>query len=114
MTESGRDVLFGRASFSRRPDAEMAPRRRERRPAAPVSDDVDAELLSALKQLRRKLAQDGGVPAYVVFPDRTLIAMAEARPATYDALGEVHGVGAKKLATYGEAFLDVLIAHGSG
>ena len=54
------------------------------------------------------------MPAYVVFPDRTLIAMAEARPATFDALAEVHGVGAKKLATYGKAFLDVLLDHARG
>ncbi len=52
------------------------------------------------------------MPAYVVFPDRTLIAMAEARPTTLGALGECHGVGAKKLATYGKAFLDVLAEAG--
>ena len=45
------------------------------------------------------------MPAYVVFPDRTLIAMASERPASLAALGEVHGVGARKLAAYGEAFL---------
>jgi ATP-dependent DNA helicase RecQ len=107
-TESGRDVLFGRAGFTRRPDAAMAPTRKERRAAAAVAANVDPDLLAALKQLRRQLAEAAGVPAYVVFPDRTLIAMAEARPTTLDQLGELHGVGAKKLATYGKAFLDVL------
>jgi ATP-dependent DNA helicase RecQ len=113
MTESGRDVLYGRAAFARRPDAAMAPTRRERRAAAPVSDDVDPELLAALKRLRRGLAEAQGVPAYVVFPDRTLIAMAETRPATLDALADVHGVGSRKLASYGDAFLRVLQEHGS-
>jgi ATP-dependent DNA helicase RecQ len=113
MTASGRDVLFGRASFARRRDAAMAPTRRERRagPAA-VAEDVDPELLAALKRLRRQLAEAQGVPAYVVFPDRTLIAMAETRPDSLDALAGVHGVGSRKLATYGEAFLRVLMEHG--
>ncbi len=113
LTESGRGVLFGKAGFSRRPDAALAPSRQrgsreERRTATAIAETVDPDLLSALKQLRRKLAQAQGVPAFVVFPDRTLIAMAEARPTTLAALGECHGVGSKKLATYGEAFLKVL------
>lgn len=112
ITASGRDVLFGRAGFARRRDADLAPARRERRAAAAVPEDVDGELLDALKQLRRRLAGEAGVPAYVVFPDRTLIAMAAARPASLSALAEVHGVGARKLATYGEAFLGVLAAGG--
>jgi len=111
MTPAGRDVLFGHASFSRRPDAALAPTKKERRAAAPVPESVDPNLLAALKALRRTLAQADKVPAYVVFPDRTLVAMAELRPDTLDALAEVHGVGAKKLATYGDAFLRVLRAH---
>jgi ATP-dependent DNA helicase RecQ len=108
ITESGREVLFGRRSFARRRDAVLAPTKKERRAAAPVPEDVDPDLLAALKQLRRRLAEEARVPAYVVFPDRTLIAMAATRPETLAALGEVHGVGTKKLATYGEAFLAVL------
>ncbi|MBA3516286.1 MAG: DNA helicase RecQ [Rhizobiales bacterium] len=108
ITESGREVLFGRAAFARRRDAALAPSRKERRAAAAVPDDVDNELLAALKALRRKLAGEARVPAYVVFPDRTLIAMAAERPTTLVALGGVHGVGARKLAAYGDAFLAVL------
>jgi ATP-dependent DNA helicase RecQ len=108
VTDSGKEVLFGRAPFARRRDAELARTKRERRPPAAVPDDVDAELLEALKRLRRKLAGEASVPAFVIFPDRTLIAMAAARPQSRAALGEVHGVGAKKLATYGDAFLQVL------
>ncbi len=112
LTESGRDVLFGRAGFSRRHDAALVPTRKQRRAAASVPDDVDPDLLAALKRLRRELAEATGVPAYVVFPDRTLISMAEARPQTLDALRECHGIGAKKLATYGKAFLEVLAGNG--
>jgi ATP-dependent DNA helicase RecQ len=112
ITESGREILFGRASFARRPDAAMAPTRKARRAAASAASSADPDLLAALKKLRRTLAETQGVPAYVVFPDRTLIAMAEARPTTLAALGECHGVGAKKLATYGAAFLALLTEHG--
>jgi ATP-dependent DNA helicase RecQ len=65
-----------------------------------VSEE-DAPLLSALKAKRRALAEAQRVPAYVVFTDRTLIEMAEARPATLDEMARISGVGAKKLETYG-------------
>jgi ATP-dependent DNA helicase RecQ len=79
-----------------------------------VPEGVDPNLLSALKALRRTLAQADGVPAFVVFSDRTLIGMAAMRPTTLEALADVHGVGAKKLDTYGDAFLRVLREHSQG
>ena len=72
-----------------------------------VSDE-DAPLLSALKAKRRALAEQQGVPAYVVFPDRTLIEMAERRPANLDQMAGITGVGARKLESYGAAFLAVI------
>ena len=72
-----------------------------------MSED-DAPLLSALKAKRRALAEAANVPAYVIFPDRTLIEMAEARPATLDAMARIGGVGAKKLDRYGATFLEVI------
>jgi ATP-dependent DNA helicase RecQ len=48
------------------------------------------------------------VPAYVVFPDRTLIEMAEKRPQSLDEMAQVTGVGAKKLDSYGAVFLEVI------
>jgi len=48
------------------------------------------------------------VPAYVVFTDKTLIEMAETRPGTLDEMAGISGVGAKKLETYGRAFLEVI------
>ena len=61
-----------------------------------------------LRALRRTLAAERDVPAYVVFSDATLLAMVAARPTTEAALLAVSGVGPKKLETYGEAFLEVL------
>ncbi len=64
--------------------------------------------MSALKAKRTALAKAANVPAYVVFPDRTLIEMAEKRPATLDQMARITGVGAKKLESYGAAFLEVI------
>ena len=72
-----------------------------------VSDE-DAPLLSALKAKRRALAEAAGVPAYIIFNDKTLIEMAETRPATLDQMARIGGVGAKKLEHYGMAFLEVI------
>ena len=76
-----------------------------------VSDE-DAPLLSALKAKRRALAEAARMPAYMIFPDRTLIEMAETRPATLDQMARVSGVGAKKLESYGTAFLEVITGAG--
>ncbi|WP_134679595.1 DNA helicase RecQ [Paracoccus ravus] len=81
------------------------------RPAVVVRaqvDDEDAPLLSALKAKRRALAETARVPAYVIFPDRTLIEMAQKRPQTLDEMAHIGGIGAKKLARYGEEFLAVI------
>jgi ATP-dependent DNA helicase RecQ len=76
-----------------------------------VDHEPDEALLAELKALRRRLAAaEGGVPAYRVFPDATLVQLALRRPQTESELGQVPGVGAYKLARYGPAFLDVLRA----
>jgi ATP-dependent DNA helicase RecQ len=76
-------------------------------PEAP-SPSADEALFERLKKLRKTLADTRRVPAYIVFSDATLIKMAERRPQSVDALREVPGVGPKKLAEYGEAFLEIL------
>ncbi len=70
--------------------------------------EEDAPLFSALKAKRRALAEAARVPAYVIFPDRTLQEMAERRPQTLDEMARIGGVGAKKLDSYGDAFLSVI------
>ena len=76
--------------------------------AAPQRYDVDGDLLTQLKQVRREIASELKVPAYVVFTDATLLAMAERRPQTDAELLSVSGVGLRKLERYGERFLALL------
>ena len=84
------------------------PTRKERRVAAnPLGDP----LFEALRALRRELAAEAQLPPYVIFHDSTLREMAAARPATLAQLGDIPGVGARKLEAYGEPFLRVLTAH---
>ena len=76
--------------------------------------DVDAldaderELFDALKALRRTLADEARVPAYIVFGDRVLLEMVSRRPQTHGELLQVPGVGQAKLERYGDAFLELL------
>ena len=106
MTDAARPILRGEANITlRRDTVEKA------RPGYTVKTQVadeDASLLSALKAKRRALAEAAGAPAYVIFPDRTLIEMAEKRPMTLDEMMGITGVGAKKLESYGALFLSVI------
>ncbi len=103
MTDAARPILRGEASITLRRDTvtsaveSVAVR-------GQVSDE-DTALLSHLKAKRRALAEAANVPAYVIFPDKTLIEMAEKKPATLDQMAGISGVGAKKLESYGPAFL---------
>ena len=75
---------------------------------AGTNNDVPAETLDRLRQWRLETARAAGVPAYVVFHDSTLTAIAVARPASLAALLRVPGVGDSKLRRYGEEVLEVL------
>ncbi|WP_050929173.1 DNA helicase RecQ [Aestuariivita boseongensis] len=106
FTEAARPILRGEASITLRKDTIT---QAQRRPAVKtLVSDEDAPLLSALKAKRRALAEAAKVPAYVIFPDRTLIEMAETRPKTLDDMARIGGVGAKKLDRYGKTFLEVI------
>ena len=86
------------------PPAKERRGRRDRGGANPIGDP----LFEALRSLRRELAQEAGIPPYVIFHDATLREMAQVRPASLSELGEIGGVGARKLAAYGDAFLNVI------
>ncbi len=111
MTDAARPILRGEAAISLRRDTINSAVARA--PIKTLVSDEDAPLLSALKAKRRALAETAGVPAYVVFPDRTLIEMAERRPANLDQMMGITGVGAKKLESYGAAFLAVITGEGA-
>ena len=106
MTQAAKPILKGEEQINLRKDTI---RKSARRPAvkAMVSEE-DESLFSALKAKRRALAESARVPAYVIFPDRTLIEIAEKRPMTPDDMARIGGVGAKKLARYGDIFLEVV------
>jgi len=121
ITATGAAVLRGEraamlttaaARVTARPPVEMAPRAARERPRAPdgapagdSSGVADAAVFEALRVLRRKIAEERGVPPYVVFSDASLHDMARARPMTLEAFREVKGVGDWKLETFGERFV---------
>ena len=79
---------------------------------ADCPSDLDEGLLVALKEWRRDRAQTKKVPAYVVFSDKTLTAIAEQRPTDTAALVSISGIGAQKLSEYGEEILDLVKTAG--
>ncbi|WP_422048364.1 DNA helicase RecQ [Shimia sp.] len=106
MTDRARPVLRDEETVELRRDTIRVT---SRKPAAKtLVSEENAPLMSALKAKRRALAEAAKVPAYVIFNDRTLAEMAEARPGDLDDMARISGVGAKKLANYGDAFLEVI------
>jgi ATP-dependent DNA helicase RecQ len=71
-------------------------------------EGVDRDLFEHLREVRREIATERGVPAYVIFGDRTLRELARHRPTTPEELAGIHGVGEKKLADPGPQFLEAI------
>lgn len=116
-TEHGGLALGGEARAMLKGEAAVLialPPKRERggrgarRGRSDAINPVGDPLFDALRTLRRDLAAEAGVPPYVIFHDATLREMAVRRPASLSALGEIGGVGTRKLEAYGEAFLNVI------
>ena len=76
--------------------------------AGPDGAPVDEALFEALRSLRKELADEQKVPAYIVFSDKVLWELAARRPATPVELLDVPGIGPAKLERYGQAFLELL------
>ena len=114
LTAASRPVLRGEQQVLLR---KVAPPRRERersrnaRTPAPELElaPADLPLFEALRQLRAELAREQGVPAYVIFHDSTLREIAATRPASEAELAGVGGIGAGKLARYGEMVLETVM-----
>jgi ATP-dependent DNA helicase RecQ len=114
LTEKGMALLKGEEEFRFRPDTVRKAGRaagRKQRAEAEALDEPGLALLQALKQLRLDLARERGVPAYVVFSDKTLIDMAARRPATREQFAAVYGVGESKLEEFADAFLEAIAGH---
>jgi ATP-dependent DNA helicase RecQ len=82
---------------------------RSRRPSSTLQYDDD--LFQSLRILRKQLADQHGVPPYVIFSDSTLVEMAALLPADDEALLRINGVGSQKLARYGALFLEAIRQH---
>jgi ATP-dependent DNA helicase RecQ len=108
MTDDALPILRDEATIELRRDTIKAAGRNRRPAVKEMVSEEDAPLLSALKAKRRGFAEANKVPAYIIFNDKTLIEMAETRPANLDDMARIGGVGAKKLESYGSAFLEVI------
>jgi ATP-dependent DNA helicase RecQ len=73
--------------------------------------DIDVALWEALRERRRELAEEQGVPPYVIFHDRTLQEMCTILPQNLVQFGRITGVGERKLDKYGDTFLAVINEH---
>ena len=104
---TAREILKG----EREVDIVVPPKRQRRGGAGATPNPVGDPLFEALRALRKELADEAQVPPYVIFHDSTLREMAETRPATKAMLGQVGGVGAKKLDAYGDQFLAEIARH---
>ena len=108
VSDAGWRVLRGhdRPDLCRPRRSATPARPAERR--TPIGDPADAELFEALRAKRSELARTRGVPAYVIFPDATLTDMAARKPCDQAELSACHGVGTKKLKSFGDIFLEVI------
>ncbi len=103
-----RALLRGETRLLLRRDA--VPEKRRRRKRGEISVDQADPAWQALREWRLLTAREENVPPYVIFHDATLAAIVEAKPESLDELARVSGVGAHKLARYGEQVLNVLAA----
>jgi ATP-dependent DNA helicase RecQ len=118
LTEAARGVLSGetRVSLREEVDRPKTGRRtaRDKRGATPLPAAAGPgapALLEALRAWRLATAQEHKVPAYVIFHDATLAAVAAVRPRTEDQLRGISGIGATKLARYGAALIEIVGQH---
>jgi ATP-dependent DNA helicase RecQ len=113
VSQAGAALLRGETQFFYRQDPQTPRKSRKDREAGVAANLNDAEtgLLGTLKQLRLDLARTRGVPAYLVFSDRTLIEMARHAPGNLSEFAMISGVGNSKLRDFGQNFVDAITAH---
>lgn len=108
LTEAARPVLRNERKLEL---AEGRQRVSDKRGQSLGLEGPDRKLFNRLRALRKKLAENEGVPPYVVFNDATLIEMVNDKPTREAELLKVSGVGRRKLERFGDAFLNVICAH---
>ncbi|MCB1841366.1 MAG: DNA helicase RecQ, partial [Halioglobus sp.] len=110
LQEKCRPLLRGEETIQLRKDVKQ-PSAVKRQTQGALPEDLDVGLWEALRECRRRLAEDQGVPPYVIFHDRTLKEMCATVPRSMDEFANLAGVGERKLAKYGEDFLRVIAGH---
>jgi ATP-dependent DNA helicase RecQ len=109
LEQKCRPLLKGEERIDLRKEIKQTAARRQTK--TPLPEDIDVGLWEALRECRRKLAEEQGVPPYVIFHDSTLQEMCVVQPASLEQFGELTGVGERKREKYGEAFLTVIAAR---
>jgi len=109
LTEKCRPLLRGDIILNLRKQTttEVVKEKKQKSPVRPQ----DEALWEALRDLRTELAQELGVPPYLIFHDASLMEMIKERPANLDKMRNISGVGQQKLQQYGQKFLDVISQH---
>ena len=119
ITQSGTDVLFGRARALlvtiRREEAVQATKGRKRKATVPTKElplglpnTESGELFEALRTLRKRLADQEALPAYIVLSDKVLHLLSASRPTTIEEFGNISGIGEYKKKKYGKEFVDLI------
>ncbi len=109
LTEKCRPLLRGEQSIQFRKDPVQKTAKKLTK--TPLPEDIDIALWEALRAHRRDLAEEQGVPPYVIFHDSTLQAMTELMPTTLEAFADLPGVGIRKLDKYGQGFISVITQY---
>ena len=112
LTEAARPVLRGDQPLELAvPRTELLSAKKLRRRELELAQGDDATLFRELRKLRKQLAEEEGIPPYVVFNDATLLELAQFKPVTEADLLTINGVGYRKLERFGEAFLECIREH---
>ena len=109
LQEKCRPLLKGEEQIQLRRDPGRSSAKRQTK--TPLPADIDIALWEALRECRRELAEEQGVPPYVIFHDRSLQEMCVALPRNALQFGRISGVGERKLDKYGKVFLQVINEH---
>ena len=108
LTRKSRALLRGEERARFREDVSARRQAKVKRSETYAPSPEEQPMWDALRECRSRLARDAGVPAYVIFHDTTLREMVRLHPKSLEELAAVHGVGQKKLDSYGDSFLAVL------
>lgn len=109
LEETCRGLLRGEETIALRLDTREKTAKQQTK--TPLPDDIDIALWEAMRECRRELAEEQGVPPYVIFHDKTLKEMCLELPTNTQQMGRISGVGERKLDKYGFDFLAVINSH---